>query len=190
MKVELLDHDPVIARCRDVAPLNGQPNTILVPASVSELQTFFGISSWPTDIVSFDLGGRILDVIPIPGHHASHIALYDRRTGLLFTGDTLYPGRLYVIGAESQGQWSVFRASIQRLVDFSATHPVTFLLGAHIEMTNEPGEQLAFRSTHHPNEHPLQLRHEHLLELNRAVMEMGGSPQVQVHDHFVIFPLN
>jgi hypothetical protein len=56
-------------------------------------------------------------------------------------------------------------------------------------MTNVPGEQQAFRSTHHPNEHPLQLSREHLLELNRAVTEMGSTPQVQIHDHFVIFPI-
>ena len=168
----------------------GQPDTTLVPASVSELQTFFGITNWPTDIASYDLGGRVLDVIPIPGHHASHIALYDRRTRLLLTGDTLYPGRLYILGAVSQGQWPVYQASIQRLVDFTATHPVAFVLGAHIEMTRVPGEQLAFRSTQHPNEHPLQLLHEHLLELHRSVIEMGGSPQLQTHDHFVIFPVD
>ena len=172
------------------AQFTGQPNTTLVPASVSELQTFFGITNWPIDIVSYDLGGRVLHVIPIPGHHASHIALYDQRTQLLLTGDTLYPGRLYILGAVSRGQWPIYQASIQRLVDFTATHPVTFVVGAHIEMTNVPGEQLAFRSTHHPNEHPLQLRHEHLLELERVVSEMGSTPQRQTHDHFVIFPLN
>src|SRR5215510_14453291 len=57
-----------------------QPNTTLVPAKVPALQSFFGIKNWPTDIVTYDLGGRILDVIPIPGHEASHIAVYDRQT--------------------------------------------------------------------------------------------------------------
>jgi glyoxylase-like metal-dependent hydrolase (beta-lactamase superfamily II) len=172
------------------AQFTGQPNTAVVPASVPELQSFFGISNWPTDIVAYDLGERVLDVIPIPGHEASHIALYDRRTQLLLTGDTLYPGRLYVTGAASKGQWPIYRASIQRLVDFTAAHPVTFVLGAHIEMTNVPGEQQAFRSTHHANEHPLQLRREHLLELHRALIEMGSTPQVQTHDDFVIYPIN
>ncbi len=172
------------------AQFTGQPNTTLVPASVPALQSFFGITNWPTDIVTYDLGGRILDVIPIPGHEASHIALYDRRTQLLLTGDTFYAGRLYVIGAVSQGQWPVYQASIQRLVDFTATRPVSFVLGSHIEMTNVPGEQQAFGSTHHPNEHPLQLRREHLLELNSALIEMGSTPQAQDHEHFVIFPFN
>ncbi len=168
----------------------GQPGTTLVPATVAALQAFFGIENWPTDLASYDLGGRVLDVIPIPGHHASHIAIYDRRTGLLLTGDSLYPGRLYVQGATSQGHWPIYRASVQRLVDFAATHPVSFVLGAHIELSNSPGEQFAFRSTHHPNEHPLELRHEHLLELQRAVIELAHAPRVQAHDHFVIYPIN
>lgn len=168
----------------------GQPNTTVVAASVPELQSFFGITHWPTDIGSLDLGGRILDVIPIPGDHASHVALYDRRTQILLTGDTLYPGRLYIIGAVSKGQWPIYQASIQRLVEFTETNPVTFVLGAHIEMANEPGEQFALRSTHHPNEHPLQLGREHLLELHRAVVEMGSTPKVEAHEHFVIFPFH
>lgn len=172
------------------AQFTGQPNTTLVPASVPALQAFFGIANWPTDSVSFDLGGRVLDVIPIPGHHESHIALYDRRTQILLTGDTLYPGRLYILGAQSQGQWPIYQASIQRLVEFTATHPVAHVLGTHIEMSNVPGEQQAFRSTHHPDEHPLQLRREDLLELHRALIELGGKPQVEEHEHFVIFPMN
>jgi glyoxylase-like metal-dependent hydrolase (beta-lactamase superfamily II) len=171
------------------AQFTGQPNTTVVPPSVPALQDFFGITNWPADSGIYDLGGRILDVIPIPGHETSHIAIYDRRTQLLLTGDTLYPGRLYIIGAASKGQWPIYQASIQRLVDFTAAHPVAHILGTHVEMTNVPGEQQAFRSTHHPNEHPLQLSREHLLELNRAVTEMGSTPQVQIHDHFVIFPI-
>lgn len=168
----------------------GQPNTTLVPATVAAVQEFFGIANWPTDIGSHDLGGRMLDVIPIPGHHASHIAIYDRRTGLLLTGDSLYPGRLYVLGATSKGNWRIYQASIQRLVDFAATRPVSFVLGAHIEMSSRPMEQFAFRSTHHPNEHPLELRIEHLLELHRAVSALGSTPRVEKRDHFVIFPIH
>jgi glyoxylase-like metal-dependent hydrolase (beta-lactamase superfamily II) len=172
------------------AQFTGQANTTVVPAKVPELQSFFGIATWPTDIVAYDLGGRILDVIPIPGHHEAHIALYDRRTQIVFTGDTLYPGRLYVIGAASKGQWPVFQASVQRLVEFTAKHPVTFVLGTHIEMTNVPGEQIGFRSTDHENEHPLELRIEQLHELNSALIKMGSTPQVEAHDHFVIFPIS
>ena len=63
----------------------------MVGLSSTAVASFFGISAWPTEIVEYDLGGRIIDVIPIPGHQSAHIALYDRQTGLLLTGDTLYP---------------------------------------------------------------------------------------------------
>ena len=46
--------------------------------------------------VRFDLGGRVLDVTGIPGHHRASIAVFDPWTGFLLTGDTVYPGRLYV----------------------------------------------------------------------------------------------
>jgi hydroxyacylglutathione hydrolase len=38
------------------------------------LQTVFAITSWPTDLGRYDLGGRVLDVVPIPGHDQTSIA--------------------------------------------------------------------------------------------------------------------
>ena len=67
------------------------PNATVVEPNVSAVQAFFGFHDWPTQVAQYDLGGRILDVIPIPGHEASSIAVYDRETGILFAGDTLYP---------------------------------------------------------------------------------------------------
>jgi len=64
------------------------------------------------------------------------------------------------------------------------------VLGAHVEGTRVPGEQLAPGWTHHPNEHLLPFGHEHLLELARALTEMGNTPKVRTHDHFVISPLD
>lgn len=161
----------------------GQPNTIMTGTSQSAVASFFGISDWPNEIVEYDLGGRIVDVIPIPGHQIAHIALYDRETGILFTGDTLYPGRLYI------ANFADYKRSIDRLVDFMAENTVCWVLGTHIEMTNVPGQDYPFGATHHPDEHPLQLTSDHLLELYDAVIAMGNSPQYQVHDSFIIFPL-
>ena len=44
---------------------------------------------------TIDLGGRILDVIHIPGHTDGSIMLYDRRTGILLSGDTVTRRLLY-----------------------------------------------------------------------------------------------
>ena len=162
--------------------LAARANTTMVGTSVAQVQSFFGIATWPTQIAQYDLGGRVLDVIPIPGHQAAHIAFYDHATGLLLTGDTLYPGRLYVSDFPSYVQ------SIQRLVDATADKEVCAVAGTHIEMTSTPDQDFPFQSTNHPNEHPLQLTRAHLLELRDAVDAMQGNPQQQAHADFIIVP--
>ncbi|MEZ4295526.1 MAG: MBL fold metallo-hydrolase [Polyangiaceae bacterium] len=164
---------------------SGLPNTTVVGTSVNQVQGFFGIDQWPTQVVAHDLGGRVLDIVPIPGHQSAHVAIYDKSRGLLLTGDTLYPGRLYI------NNWAQYVASIQRIADFVASpdHPVTWVLGTHIEMSTTPGDDYAMGAKQHPSEHPLQLTKDTLLELHQAVQDMGNSPQYQVHDDFIVFPL-
>ena len=147
------------------------------------MRTFFGITTWPTQIVTYDLGGgRILDVIPIPGHQSAHIALYDRQTALLFTGDTLYPGHLFI------STWSDYKNSVQRLVNFTADKPVCWVLGTHIEMTSTPMVAYPYGTVYQPNEHVLQLTRAHLVELNDACQAMGNTPVFQMHNDFFIEP--
>ena len=43
----------------------------------------------------FDLGDRQLKVLHTPGHSPGSICLWEAETGLLFSGDTLFDGRLY-----------------------------------------------------------------------------------------------
>jgi glyoxylase-like metal-dependent hydrolase (beta-lactamase superfamily II) len=61
----------------------------VVPADVASVRSFFGITDWPTETVEFDLGGRVLEVTGIPGHHEASIAIYDPWSGFLLTGDTV-----------------------------------------------------------------------------------------------------
>ena len=160
----------------------GQPNTTLVEATVPELQAFFGITDWPTEIVEYDLGGRVLDIVGIPGHEEAHVAVYDERTGLLLTGDSLYPGRLYV------RDFDAYRDSIQRLVALVADRTVNHVLGTHIEMTSTPGVDYPLGTTYQPDESPLELSRAHLEELDSALQAME-TPELEVHDKFIIYPL-
>ena len=146
------------------------PGVQLVAARVEELQKAFGITRWPTDTASVDLGGRVVDIIPIPGHDVAGIALYDRQTGVLMTGDSVYPGRLYVGDAE----FATFAASNQRLVDFTRDKPVAHILGTHVEQTSTPFVDYPRGTAYQPDEHPLELTRGALLELNDAIAALHG----------------
>ncbi len=161
----------------------GRPDTTVVGFGVADMQAFFGIDNWREDIVQYDLGGRVLDVIPIPGHQTSHVAFFDRDEGLLLTGDTLYPGRLYV------ADFPTFVSSIERLVNHVGDAEVCDVLGTHIEMTSTPGVDFRFGAPSHPDERELGLDLSHVLELRDAVVAMGNAPEYEVHDDFIIVPL-
>jgi glyoxylase-like metal-dependent hydrolase (beta-lactamase superfamily II) len=162
-----------------------RPDTEIVGLAPEDVATFFHIKNWPNDIARFDLGGRVLDIVPTPGHQPAHIMVYDARTKLLFSGDMLYPGRLYV----PRGQFDQFRASVDRLAAFAATHPLRALLGAHIEMTTAPGQDYPMKAAAHPLEHPLPLPPMTIGELQRAVAKMGSAPIIDRHADFIIYPL-
>ena len=163
---------------------SGQANTTLVATTQSAIQQQFGITTWPTSQGTIDLGNRVLDVLAIPGHEAQHIAIYDRKTGLLFTGDTLYPGLLFI------SDWATYRTSVHRLAQFAATHPISHVMGAHIEMTSTAKQVYPYGTTYQPAEHVLQLAASHVAELDAALTQLGATPPTQpvAHDDFVIDP--
>jgi hydroxyacylglutathione hydrolase len=159
------------------------PGATIVEHAPKAVQTFFRIKRWPDEVAQYDLGGRILDVIPIPGHEASSIALYDRQTAILFTGDTLYPGRLYVEAPVD------FVQSIRRLVAFTGDKPVAQVLGAHVENMRAPYLDYPMGTKFQPDEHALELGRAHLLELNDALLGMKGRVVNRVMRDFTIWPL-
>jgi len=158
-------------------------NTTLIAASPAALTAFFGLTGWPDAPGSYSLSGRIIDVMPIPGHEPASIALYDRRTAILLTGDTLYPGRLYVRDGPA------FTASVQRLVTFTRDKPVAHILGAHVENTRTPYVDYPEGTKYQPDEHALELGRAHLLELNDGLTAMGGTIVRRAFRDFTIWPL-
>ena len=154
----------------------------VVEPKTSAVETFFGFRNWPTEVVTYDLGKRVLDIIAIPGHEGSSIAVYDRQTGILFTGDTLYPGRLYVEDGLA------FALSVQRLVDFTQGKIVTHILGNHIEQARTPYLDYPIGTVYQPDEHELELGRAHLLELNDALRGMKGRVVRMAFRDFTIWP--
>jgi hydroxyacylglutathione hydrolase len=156
----------------------------LVPPKLADVKSFFELRGWPNVTAQFALGDRTLDVIAIPGHEQSHIAIYDRNTELLLTGDTLYPGLLMVY------DWPQYVRSVARLKQFVDARPVSFILGAHIEMTNQPERWFGLGALFQPGEHVLQLQTAHLTELNDALQAIGPHPRTDRHADFIIHPGN
>ena len=148
----------------------------------AHLQTYFDLAEWPNDTASIELGSRRIILIPTPGHHDDAVTFYDSQTQLLFTGDTLYPGLIYI------KNWQDYRASIIRLVDFSQQHPVKAILGGHIEMSTTAGQLYPIGSTYQPNERPLPLSVSHLRSLN-DVLSDTPTERPLIFDAFIIKPM-
>tara|TARA_B100000787_G_scaffold4338_1_gene3228 strand:+ start:846 stop:1745 length:900 start_codon:yes stop_codon:yes gene_type:complete len=162
----------------------GKPNTTVIGLEIENLKNFYNISNWPEEIVNFDLGNRLIKIIPIPGHQASSIAVYDSSTKILLTGDTFYPGRLYV------KDWNAFKMSIERLVKFTDNYEVSTILGNHIEMTQTSGIDYPMETIYQPKEHWLPLSLLDLKELSNALTKLGEKPTKEVHNSFIIYPID
>jgi hydroxyacylglutathione hydrolase len=154
----------------------------MVPLTVNGTAAFYAIKDWPASPGTIDLGDRTLDVIAIPGHDKLSLAFYDRQTGLLFAGDSLYHGRLYV------SDFPAFAQSTQRLVDFTNGKIVSHILGNHIEESNTPYLDYPIGSLYQPEEHVLELSRGSLLELNDALQAMHGQPSRVALRDFTIYP--
>ena len=155
----------------------------LIPADIPSTKELYGISQWPTGIGSMDLGERVLDAIPIPGHSPVSMALYDRQTAILFTGDSLYPGRLYV------RDWNAFVESTDRLVAFTRGKVISHILGCHVEETIYPYRDYPIGTIYQPEEHALALSRGALLELSEALQALRNNPTRMALRDFTIWPV-
>jgi len=96
----------------------------------------FHITRWIHDGEKIDLGGRVLEVISTPGHTPDAICLLDRKNGLLFTGDTFYPGPIWLYRPETDLQ-----AYINSVAKIAALAPrLHLLLTSHNEPQADPAQ--------------------------------------------------
>ena len=158
-----------------------RPDTIVVDRAVEAVQEFFGFTDWPAQIVSLDLGGRVLEITGSPGHHRAAITIYDPWSGFLLTGDTVLPGRLYV------DDYALFRASVDRMVQLARTRPVTHVMGCHVEMTRTPGRDFPLGATYQPGERPLELSVARLTAVREVTAAVAGKRGVHRFDDFIIY---
>ena len=143
------------------------PGIQLVPSDLGHVREYFGFGNWPDGGAQIDLGDRIIDVLPAPGHHPAQLVYYDRNTGLVFSGDFLLPGRLLV------DDFDAYEASALRVAAFLKDRPVSYVLGGHIEK-NRAGDLFPWQSTDHPDERELQLTKADVLALPAALRGFNG----------------
>ncbi len=161
--------------------LAGRPDTRVVGKDLPEVVDFFGFTSWPDQVVTLDLGGRVLEITGTPGHQEASITILDAWTGFLLTGDTVYPGRLYVEDLPA------FADSLSRLLRLAESGRVRQVMGCHIEMSSTPGRDYPLGTTYQPREPPLQMSVDQLRAVRDAAVSVSGAPGAHWYDDFAIF---
>jgi len=164
-------HDPAI------------PITYVSP-TVEANKQFFGMTHWPEDLGSVDLGNRVVDAIAVPGHDANAVTLYDRQTAILFTGDNVYPGRLFI------QDLALYSESNKRMLRFTADKPVAHILGNHIGRTRTPYIAYPMGAIYQPDAHELQLSRGVLLEIQEGLDSMHGKPERIYYRDFTLWPVS
>ncbi|MGB8861595.1 MAG: MBL fold metallo-hydrolase [Ilumatobacteraceae bacterium] len=154
-------------------------DTTRVDLDLQAVTSFFEFPSWPDGQATFDLGVRPLILLGTPGHHPAAITVYDRRTGFLLTGDSVYPGRLYC------ADMTAYTDSLDRLASFVDGHPISHVMGCHIEMSTTPGRDYPLGTRYQPHEPALQMTTEQLLDV-RAAAHAATQRGIHVHNDFVI----
>jgi hydroxyacylglutathione hydrolase len=143
------------------------PNVQVVGYTIESVRQFYNFAEWPKGMAQLDLGNRIVDALPTPGHNQTEVSFYDRNTALFFSGDFLMPARLLIDNTSAD------LASAERVTAFVKDRPVSFVLGGHIEM-NSAGKLYDWESQYHPHEHVLQMSKEDLLALPTVVGSFNG----------------
>ena len=146
------------------APLS---NVQVVGWDLATVRRYYNFTDWPNGLAQVNLGDRTVDVIPTPGHNETHVAFYDRNTGLFFSGDFLMPGRVLIDDADAD------LASARRVAAFAKDRPVSYVLGGHVEL-DSAGETFPWESQYHPNERALQMTKDDLLALPAAISSFNG----------------
>jgi glyoxylase-like metal-dependent hydrolase (beta-lactamase superfamily II) len=158
----------------------GRPGTKVVGAEVEGVKEFFGLYDWPHGSATLDLGERRLVVIPSPGHHETAISVLDPYTRFLFSGDTVYPGRLYV------KDMPAFLATMDRLGALAEAGEVSHVLGCHIELDRD-GRDYPLGVREHPEEVSPFMSSDRLGTVRDAARKVAGKPGIHRFDGFVIY---
>lgn len=123
------------------------PEEILDPPEDFPADTFFIAGKAPTATVEdgqiIDLGNRLLEVMYTPGHDNTCITLIDTQNGLLFTGDTRYPGWLYAF--EDDSSLPDYLESMRKIENVIQEKNIRWVYGSHNAIL--PDTDMVFETT-------------------------------------------
>ena len=161
-----------------------RPDTEIVGHNPDAIAEFFAIDDWPAGSANYDLGGRSVEILPTPGHHPSHVMVFDPITRILFTGDTIYPGRLLF----ECGKLDEFSATIDRVANFARANDVQWFLGGHIEMKTTPKSTFPQNQKSRKNEHLLELPASIVEDIQAGLADLSQELVITEYDEFVLLP--
>lgn len=107
-----------VALCASLPADVTQDNYVTRPWSITEVAT---------DGHTIDLGGRVLEILTVPGHTPDAIALLDAEAGYLWTGDSFYEGPIWLFAPETD--LDQYEASVARMA--ALVPDLTQLFPAH-----------------------------------------------------------
>ena len=171
-----------VAQNQGLAQFAGRPDTTIVPKPLEVMKRFYGLgASWPSGTGRIDLGDRTIEVIPTPGTHKDGVSFYDPYCDFLFTGDLLFPGKINI------GNDRDFTASLERLKTFTASRPVKWIMGGHIDMMFVPGKYYPRFYTYKPYERRLEMEPSVLDDAIGSAREVQGKDMMLIRPDFVLF---
>lgn len=109
-----------------------------------------------------DVGGRVLEVVPTPGHTKGHVVLHDLGAGVMFTGDHVLPTITPSIGFEL-GEWELPLGHYLSSLEVLLERPDALMLPAHGPHGGSVHERVRELLRHH------ETRFGEVLEAARAV---------------------
>ena len=101
----------------------------------------FSITQTIADGDTIDVGGRLLEVLRVPGHTDDSIALLDRNAGYLWSGDSFYEGPIWLFFPETD--LVAYRESVAKLAALAPNLKAVF--PAHNTPKADPALLLGLR---------------------------------------------
>ncbi|MDR3072442.1 MAG: MBL fold metallo-hydrolase [Clostridiales Family XIII bacterium] len=95
-----------------------------------KLSVFPRVQVNPMDFDRIDLGGRLLEIIPTPGHTQGSICILDAQNKALFVGDTFNFISTW-LGTEDSTDITTYKASLERLLEIAKEYGINDFYSGH-----------------------------------------------------------